>query len=88
MELSWLTEHACPGQSFKEESPLSATFNYFCILEGKKKKRCLVPSECLHFRRDCQKVQSLKALLRVIMAALKLQISNDDIQPDMFTVTP
>lgn len=38
-----------------------------------------MPSECVHFRRDCQKAQSLKELLRVIMAALKLQISNDDI---------
>lgn len=49
MELSWLTEHACLGQSFKEESPLSATFNYFCILEGKKKRKgtlCLL-SACI-----------------------------------------
>lgn len=38
MKLSWLTEHVCPGQWFKEESPLSATFNYFCILEEKKEK--------------------------------------------------
>ena len=53
-----------------------------------KKKRCLMPSECVHFRRDCQKAQSLKELLRVIMAALKLQISNDDIQPGMFTSHP
>lgn len=53
----------------------------------KKKKRCLVPSECLHFRRDCQKAQSLKGLLCVIMPALKLQIISDDIQPGIFTVT-
>lgn len=74
MELSWLTEHVWLGQWFKEESPLSAIFNYFCILGKKKrKKKCLVPSESQHFRRECQKAQSLKGLLHVIMATLNFR---------------
>lgn len=39
----------------------------------KKKKRCLVPSESRHFRRDGQKAQSLKGLLCVIMTALNFR---------------
>lgn len=76
------------GSHSRKSLPSQQLLTTSVSLREKKKKRFLVPSECLHFRRDCQKAQSLKALLRVIMAALKLQISNDDIQPDMFTVTP